>query len=458
MTEWAGVIVTEGELTGDGRFIQSGALRWGDLPIPLRHANEDNGGHDGATVVGKIETLERMNDGNIWATGTFDTGSDAGREAMRQVTEDISRGISVDMDDVDFEVSVAKELVADMMDGDIFNEESEDGEESEQDESNRVKIMEFSSTDEIMVFTSARIRAATLVSIPAFHNAKIEPVDEKTRQSEAKEKSDLERELDQSAVLTASAIPANPPTEWFANPSLSEPTPIRVQKDGKVFGHIATWGTCHIGLAGECTQPPKSVSDYAYFLTGEVLTESGDYVPVGRITLGTKHAPNAMNYQSAAEHYDNTGSAVADVFAGEDEFGIWVAGALRPNVSASKIRDLRASPVSGDWRKVGTGLELVAVLAVNVPGFPTPRTRGKVFQGDTVALVASGVVQPDSTPAEDTPTEDSSVQDKLTDEERETLRELAKEKREMRNAEAQNLRDKILVKDMAERAKKYRTA
>jgi hypothetical protein len=34
-----------------------------------------------------------------------------------------------------------------------------------------------------------------------------------------------------------------------------------------------------------------------------------------------------------------------------------------------------ASDVSGDWRRIGGNLELVAVLAVNVPGFPKIRVR-----------------------------------------------------------------------------------
>jgi len=52
-----------------------------------------------------------------------------------------------------------------------------------------------------------------------------------------------------------------------------------------------------------------------------------------------------------------------------------VSGALRPDLDPSNIRGLMASDVSGDWRRIGGGLELVAVLAVNVPGFPKVRVR-----------------------------------------------------------------------------------
>src|SRR6478735_7003704 len=60
IVKWAGVIGIESELTGDGRFIQPEALRWEALPIPLRYVSQDVGAHAGAQVVGKIETIERI--------------------------------------------------------------------------------------------------------------------------------------------------------------------------------------------------------------------------------------------------------------------------------------------------------------------------------------------------------------------------------------------------------------
>jgi hypothetical protein len=57
------------------------------------------------------------------------------------------------------------------------------------------------------------------------------------------------------------------------------------------------------------------------------------------------------------------------------------------------VRALRASPISGDWRKVDGNLELVAALAVNVPGFPViPRPQGMVASGGLTSLVATGIV------------------------------------------------------------------
>jgi hypothetical protein len=187
--------------------------------------------------------------------------------------------------------------------------------------------------------------------------------------------------------MTASAAglaPVRPPAAWFADPALGGPTPLTVTDDGRVFGHLATWGTCHIGLPG-CRTAPRSASGYAFFNLGEVVTAEGGRVAAGKITLDGPHADLRSSRGEAQRHYDDSCLAVADVVAGEDEFGIWLAGAVRPDVPAEKIRALRAAPISGDWRTVNGRLELVGALGVNVPGFPVPRAL--VASGEAVAVV-----------------------------------------------------------------------
>src|SRR5690606_31672578 len=114
-----------------------------------------------------------------------------------------------------------------------------------------------------------------------------------------------------------------------------EPTALTVTKEGRVFGHLALWGTCHTGHAtgGQCVTPPTNTSGYAGFLTGAVRTAEGHEVAVGRITLGTGHANLKLNAAQTSRHYDNTGSAVVDIVTGEDTHGIWFSGALRPGVT-----------------------------------------------------------------------------------------------------------------------------
>jgi hypothetical protein len=185
--------------------------------------------------------------------------------------------------------------------------------------------------------------------------------------------------------------PLCPPAAWFADPELSAPTPMTVDDHGRIWGHIATWDTCHVGFADQCVKPPRSATNYAHFMTGEIVCEDGSRVNVGQITMDTGHAPLRSNGARAAAHYDDTGLAVADVAAGEDRFGIWMAGGLRPGVAPEKVRALMASDVSGDWRRIGSTLELVGLLAVNVPGFPKLRES----EGLVASLVASLSPSPD---------------------------------------------------------------
>lgn len=191
--------------------------------------------------------------------------------------------------------------------------------------------------------------------------------------------------------LVASGGPNLPPMDWFANPGLQEPTPLTITEDGQVFGHVATWGTCHVGFEDSCVTAPSSASEYAYFCSGVVATDGGD-VRAGQITFDTGHAGLELNSRRTMAHYDNTGHCAADVMAGEDEVGIWVAGALRPGISDEQMRTLRGAKMSGDWRSIGGNLEMVAVLAVNVPGFPIPRPALAASAGRSEALVAAGVV------------------------------------------------------------------
>lgn len=195
-----------------------------------------------------------------------------------------------------------------------------------------------------------------------------------------------------SVRLVASGGTDAPPREWFDDPGLTGPSPIVVTEEGRVFGHLAAWDTCHIGFKDACTTPPQSISDYAYFQTGAVLTTDGE-VAVGQITIDTGHAGLSLSARPAAAHYDDTGTAVADVCAGEDEHGIYIAGAVRSTATPEQVARLRASALSGDWRTIGGNLELVAALAVNVPGFPIPRTSLAASGGQQTALVAAGIVE-----------------------------------------------------------------
>lgn len=192
--------------------------------------------------------------------------------------------------------------------------------------------------------------------------------------------------------MTAAVGPLKPPREWFTDPQFDGPTRLSITADGRVQGHLAEWNVCHFGIREVCRMAPRSQTGYKYFMDGAVLTADGGEVPVGKLTVGTGHADLRLGYVPAADHYDNTGSAVAVVAAGEDMYGIWVSGALTADTDERKVAALRRSPLSGDWRPTPYGLELVAALAVNSPGFPVV---GFTASGDVQSLVAAGMVLTD---------------------------------------------------------------
>lgn len=365
------LVIPENAESGDGRLFKKESIEIRELPLPLLWQIKTADGHTGSVVVGRIDHMERTPDGIGNAYGVFDNGP-YGREAERLVRNKFLRGVSADLDQFEATEETNKEAGA--------KDEGKIG-------GDKIKI------------THARVMAVTIVPKPAFEQCQIyiddesEPISQEEKMENVPDGvyvEDLD-ELDAQAIVAcgilAGAIPTVPPAEWFENPNLSSPTPLTVDDTGRVFGHIAAWHVNHIGMAPG-TRAPKSRSNYAYFHTGLVRADNGKDVPVGQLTLAGGHASLEASASDAARHYDDTGSAIADVHAGEDAHGIWVAGALRPTASPEQIRALRASAPSGDWRPIAGSLELVAVCQVNVPGFPIARAR--VASGQVYALVAAG--------------------------------------------------------------------
>lgn len=361
------IIVPEGVPTGDGRIFKPLAVTHRNLPIPLMWQMKTAEGHDGSVVVGRIDSIERVANGLGNAYGVLDTSPHA-LEVERLIRNGFLRGVSADLDN--FEAETTK---------------NEDETLGKDDKSEKISA-------DTTTISKARVMGVTAVPKPAFQECEIHLIEEEPEQQEDPVIPDgvyAERD-DETLVacaLVASQIPVVPPADWFADPGLNEPTPLTVTDDGRVYGHIAAWHVDHIGMPFG-TKPPRSRSGYKYFHTGVVRTDNGKDVPVGQLTLAGGHASLELSADAAVKHYDDTHSAVADVHAGEDAHGIWVAGALRPDVDASRIRSLRASAPSGDWRPIGGRLELVAVCQVNVPGFPVARAR--VASGYVTALVAAG--------------------------------------------------------------------
>src|SRR4029077_14080422 len=118
-------------------------------------------------------------------------------------------------------------------------------------------------------------------------------------------------------------------------------TPLTITDDGRLFGHVAAWGVCHIGNPqgpNVCTTAPRSATNYSMIHLGELRTAEGDAISVGTITLDTDHAPLSLSAQASSRHYADTGTAAAYARFGEDRFGIWAAGAVAEDLPAARLR------------------------------------------------------------------------------------------------------------------------
>lgn len=98
----ATALAFENQETGDGRIFAPGALAWSNGPWPLQYAEEMLSGHDGAELAGAIQTMDRDGD-RITGTGVLYLTTHAGFEAEWLLEQQAPLGVSVDLDDVDME-------------------------------------------------------------------------------------------------------------------------------------------------------------------------------------------------------------------------------------------------------------------------------------------------------------------------------------------------------------------
>lgn len=162
VASWSGMLAPLAQKTGDGRMLdpaEPGAISWRVLPLTLMAQFETQPGHDGAQIAGRIDTIE-VGDASYgdWsgqgfnATGTFDAG-EFGLEAHRMVTEQVLRGVSVDLAVDEVEMRTA--------DNEPIDEDDEEA------------WLEAYFGDGIMVVTRGQIMGATLTPFPAFEEASV---------------------------------------------------------------------------------------------------------------------------------------------------------------------------------------------------------------------------------------------------------------------------------------------
>jgi hypothetical protein len=206
-----------------------------------------------------------------------------------------------------------------------------------------------------------------------------------------------------TASLVASvAVTELPRAELFDTPALDRPTPITIDPEtGRVFGHVATWRTCHTGFDDVCVTAPRDPGGgYAWFNRHPIDTSDG-LVWAGRLTAGGRHPELSLTASATMSAYDNKVTA-AYVRASEDDHGIVVSGVLAPDLDDATMRTLARRKVSCDWRETSAGLSLVELLALShgprqysEPGFPVAAYSNR---GRQTALTASLGPSPDATP------------------------------------------------------------
>lgn len=498
-----GVAVVEGSWTGDGRQFALGALAWPDpaetnLALQWQKEGSHGGQHDNTVNVGWLTSLERDGD-RILVTGTIDTDSADGAELARGLAKRGRFGVSIvadNPDDSEIEFVYPEECDA-ALENDEVDEE-----------------LPMACFMPKAIFHSGRIRALTIVDVPAFVEAYIEPVggeslqasgqtfgavaahetatsdsdwDAATQEKKLGDEVTLDaargmyawvdeeaaeddvvpkdackfphhevsddgtpgaanltacsagigalngarggadipagdkqgvydhlaahlRDGDQeppppSFVLKAAIAPLiaaahkitlsdTPPAEWFQEPTnLPEVGAIAVTDEGRVYGLLAPRYVAHRSFDKRVTVPMGNV-DYSRWMNRQTIVAGGERVTTGPITMGCGHAATDpwVSADSSLEHYDNSCSIVATVRIGENQHGVWIAGALLPDVTPHQVARMLACQLSGDWRahpeKPGKR-EMCGALLVPVPGFPVAASASvRLDHGQLVAAAA----------------------------------------------------------------------
>lgn len=197
-------------------------------------------------------------------------------------------------------------------------------------------------------------------------------------------------------TMIASAAPVAPPDDWFEPFDLGGPTPMTVTADGRVYGHLTTWDSCHRGNSGSCLKPPSDPKA-PFFQLGQVLTAGGNMIDVGVVTVGGGHY-TADGLLTTLEHHDDVTSAAAAVVVQEDEWGIGLFGSITADATPAQVAALRRSPLSGAWRKEKGRYRLKGAHAVNDPGYPIARGLVASVTPDTFLTVGRvEAKEPDTT-------------------------------------------------------------
>jgi len=364
--------------TGDGRRLRSQGASTRELPLSIRAQFTDSYGHQGAEVSGALFEVTIDPEAGVMAGRGFLLDDPNGRRHARMIATKAMRGNSVDLADIEVEVD--------------FDED----------------------WNILIDFTRFSIAATTGVATPAFAQAYAE-IDEMADEDLVASLGDPMAELVVEAPwslnfgtapmdLVASGAPL-PSWGDFHIPEADVPTKITPDADGRVWGHLATWDSCHDSHVNYCIQVPRPMDNYASFNKPGVLTDRG-MVETGPIFARGGHRPSG-GADDLEKAYGGIENAWADVRVIPGRLGPWVSGRVRPGVDDATIYAVRASRVSGHWVKG----RLKAIVSVNAEGFDVAGSGLSAspfaFSADdsgVVELVAS-LVEPCADATDDAPVE-----------------------------------------------------
>ncbi len=399
-----GTAAIEGQVADDNsltpRVLLPDSLAWPEMPVSFMAQTKTAEGHDGAEVAGRVDEFARKNGmgrkRSIYTAGEL-TNEFGINEIAPMIENKTMRYVSADLGATEWCIVGRGDLAEVAMD-DLSLEDLQAGKYA-------------------LGLTAGKMKALTLLPTQALEGAMVALVaaaEEEGMAIEGLEPDELlalvaaggrwspdpdrifrvvavseDIELGGKAALIASPAPVNPPRSWFETQEPPGKMPLTVTKDGRVYGHLATWDSCHASFLPQCVPPPKSPSNYARFHTGYLDTAEGDEISVGKLMFSPSdggHADRRLSASKASAYYDKCGMAGAYLRATDGEYGIWVAGALNPDLSDQQRekmrRELRLNPPSGDWRIYDGQHDLLCGLAVAIPGFG-------VIPSAEVSIVAS---------------------------------------------------------------------
>lgn len=384
-TPFFGTVAVEGVWTGDRRQFAPGSLTWAPLPLQLKWQPAEEEEHDGAVVVGRIDTMVR-NGALIDVTGVMDDGPDGGEmgcEAARLMRTMGLRGVSIrtdDTDNVDIEMVYPQPVIR--VDAPMDTPPELAGAPVEPMYEPMEPMVD--PGEPAVIIHAARIRSVTLLSESAFIEANIQLGD--TGEMVITDGTATGGPTPAEAPLIAAGhtitLPEVPPDWWFDEPSdVVMATALTVTDEGRIYGLLAPANTAHRAYKGRRLTVPMGNVDYSRFLGRQTIVAGGGRRVTGVITMDCGHCPPGATADPAKrmEHYDNTCSVIADINIGESPAGPWVAGALKHYATAEQVSKLNSCVLSGDWaphpERPGQ-MEFVAALLVPVPGFPKSTPEG----------------------------------------------------------------------------------